>query len=213
MPVIPVQGMAYRTQLVQWDDAKGFGWIEKEGRRIFAHIKEFEGGQPRPVAGDEVMFTAGVDAQGRACVKAILLVRTRSRIGIGALLLLAVLLVLPLFSGEYLPLPRWVIPVVMTVASAGAWIGYREDKQRAESGQWRILEWQLHLAELLGGWPGALLAQRRFRHKTRKVSFQFVFISIIVLHQLVAVDVILGQALSRRVLREMNEVLGIRAVP
>ncbi|RYD65367.1 MAG: DUF1294 domain-containing protein, partial [Verrucomicrobiaceae bacterium] len=93
------------------------------------------------------------------------------------------------------------------VASAVAWICYRNDKKRAESGQWRIPEAQLHLIELLGGWPGALLAQRRFRHKTRKVSFQFIFISIIVLHQLVAVDVILGHALSRRVWVEVREVM------
>ncbi|RYD69613.1 MAG: cold shock domain-containing protein, partial [Verrucomicrobiaceae bacterium] len=111
------QGAGRKGRLTQWDDAKGFGWIEKDGQRIFAHIKEFGNGQPRPVVGDEVMFTAGMDAQGRSCAKAVRLVRTRSWIGIGTWLTLAALLVLPLFSGEYLPLPRWVLPAVIVVAS------------------------------------------------------------------------------------------------
>jgi hypothetical protein len=40
---------------------------------------------------------------------------------------------------------------------------------------WRTPEKVLHASELLGGWPGALLAQQLFRHKTRKVSYQLVF--------------------------------------
>jgi uncharacterized membrane protein YsdA (DUF1294 family) len=36
--------------------------------------------------------------------------------------------------------------------------------------------------ELVGGWPGALLAQQVFRHKTRKLSYQVVFWTIVVLH-------------------------------
>ena len=35
---------------------------------------------------------------------------------------------------------------------------------------------------LLGGWPGAFLAQRYFRHKTQKVSFQIVSWLIVALH-------------------------------
>ena len=34
---------------------------------------------------------------------------------------------------------------------------------------------------LFGGWPGALLGQRVFRHKTKKAEFQFVFwVSVLV---------------------------------
>ena len=33
----------------------------------------------------------------------------------------------------------------------------------------------LHLLALLGGWPGAILARRRFRHKTMKVPFLIAF--------------------------------------
>jgi len=49
---------------------------------------------------------------------------------------------------------------------------YGLDKRASTRGGWRTSEARLHLVELLGGWPGALLAQRVFRHKTRKRSFQ-----------------------------------------
>jgi uncharacterized membrane protein YsdA (DUF1294 family) len=34
----------------------------------------------------------------------------------------------------------------------------------------------------LGGWPGALIGQRQFRHKTQKVTFRIVFWLVVVLH-------------------------------
>ena len=37
----------------------------------------------------------------------------------------------------------------------------------------------LHMLEALGGWPGALVGQRWFRHKTRKARFQGVFWAIV----------------------------------
>ena len=40
----------------------------------------------------------------------------------------------------------------------------------------------LHLMAFLGGWPGALIGQRQFRHKTQKVSFRIVFWILVVLH-------------------------------
>jgi uncharacterized membrane protein YsdA (DUF1294 family)/cold shock CspA family protein len=208
-PSVPGRGGRRKGRLVHWEDSKGFGWVEAEGERIFAHIREFDSGQPRPETGDEVTFLTGLDARGRTCAKGIQLSRSAARIGIGSWLLLAGLLVLPLFSGQYLPVPAWVVPAVMAAASVVAWSCYRYDKQRAQSGQWRVRETHLHLVELLGGWPGAYLAQRRFRHKIRKFWFQFIFVSIVALHQIAAADVILGHVLSRTVLFEVREKLGV----
>jgi uncharacterized membrane protein YsdA (DUF1294 family) len=48
--------------------------------------------------------------------------------------------------------------------------------------QWRTKESTLHLFGLIGGWPGALLAQKVFRHKSRKREFQTVFWATVVLN-------------------------------
>jgi uncharacterized membrane protein YsdA (DUF1294 family) len=68
-----------------------------------------------------------------------------------------------------------VIPVFYAAASSVTAIVYRLDKSAAERHARRIPERTLHVMALIGGWPGALVAQRVFRHKSRKVSFQVAF--------------------------------------
>lgn len=59
---------------------------------------------------------------------------------------------------------------------------YAFDKHRAQKGGRRIPERTLHLVALLGGWPGAMWARRRFRHKTRKRAFGAVLVLAALLH-------------------------------
>jgi uncharacterized membrane protein YsdA (DUF1294 family) len=66
-------------------------------------------------------------------------------------------------------------------ANALAFALYGYDKRQAVVGRTRIPELVLHATALCGGSPGALLGQGLFRHKTRKFSFQAVFILIILL--------------------------------
>lgn len=61
------------------------------------------------------------------------------------------------------------------VMSLGALWAYRSDKRAAAEGRWRTPESTLHLIALCGGWPGALLAQRWFRHKSKKTEFLWTF--------------------------------------
>jgi uncharacterized membrane protein YsdA (DUF1294 family) len=51
---------------------------------------------------------------------------------------------------------------------------YAIDKSAARAGRQRIPENSLHVVALLGGWPGALLAQQWLRHKSSKLSFRIV---------------------------------------
>ena len=67
-------------------------------------------------------------------------------------------------------------------ASAASIVVYAVDKSAARQGRWRASERTLHLLAVIGGWPGALVAQRLFRHKLRKPSFQAAFLITVVLN-------------------------------
>ena len=58
-------------------------------------------------------------------------------------------------------------------------LAYYVDKRAARKGDWRVPEANLHTLEFLGGWPGALLAQKLFHHKTRKQSYQTSFMLVV----------------------------------
>ena len=81
----------------------------------------------------------------------------------------------------------WVFTYAVVISALTYWV-YARDKRRAENGEWRVPEARLHLLDLLGGWPGGFLAQRRLRHKCSKVSFQFVFWVIVLAWQFAAAD-------------------------
>jgi len=114
----------------------------------------------------------------------------QATIRVSSLVLLAVLLVLPLPAIWRLAAP-FVAPWLtlwLLLASAITGLLYVGDKRRAGQGGRRTPESVLHLWSLLGGWPGAWLAQQGLRHKTAKLRFLAVFWLTILLHQLIALD-------------------------
>jgi uncharacterized membrane protein YsdA (DUF1294 family) len=75
-----------------------------------------------------------------------------------------------------------ILLVWHAAASLVAVAAYALDKRAAVRGAWRIPEARLHTLSLLGGWPGALLAMRLFKHKRRKAAFVRVFWLTVVVH-------------------------------
>ena len=101
------------------------------------------------------------------------------------LVALGLLCALPLAGSLQLAIGGMVWPLaIYIVGSVISYLMYRSDKGSAIASRQRIPEKRLHLAEALGGWPGALVAQQLLRHKTRKLSYQLVFWLIILLHQM-----------------------------
>ena len=68
-----------------------------------------------------------------------------------------------------------IVLLAYIVASCLGFLLYAFDKAAAMQGNWRTKESTLHLVSVLGGWPGAMIAQSMFRHKTKKTSFQVIY--------------------------------------
>ena len=114
--------------------------------------------------------------------------------------MLLALLVLPAFAAAKLPLDWRLSAVYAVCVSLVAYIANRSDKARARANEWRISEATLHLLEVIGGWPGAFVAQRRFRHKIAKRSYQAVFWAVVLLYQFAAYDALQRWKFSRAVI-------------
>ncbi len=87
------------------------------------------------------------------------------------LIILAALAIASYYFG-FTPIALDLLLIFFSLIAYGL---YAKDKAAAQKNEWRVSERTLHVAALLGGWPGALLAQSRLRHKTRKTRFRVVF--------------------------------------
>ena len=70
-------------------------------------------------------------------------------------------------------MPVFVLLSYLFAINALTLLAFRTDKKRAVAGGWRISESTLLMLSLCGGWPAAKIAQRSYRHKTRKQPFVF----------------------------------------
>lgn len=180
--------MRLAGRITDWNDDKGFGFVMPNGggTRAFVHINEFQRASRRPVAGDMISYLPSVDARGRTNARQVRhagqkieVPRAPSRVPRAALGVCALLSgVAAAVSGL---LPTLLIAAYFAL-SALSYLMYRSDKIAAQGDAQRTPEASLHLADLLGGWPGALIAQQQFRHKTVKRSFQITFWATVVLN-------------------------------
>jgi uncharacterized membrane protein YsdA (DUF1294 family)/cold shock CspA family protein len=174
--------MRYQGRVTQWKDDKGFGFITPNGGgdSVFVHIKAFANRERRPAGNELVTYELTTDAQGRGRAEKVAFVGERiappRRSGSQSLpVLLTVAFVAALLVGALTGRLPMAVPLLYAIASVIAFVAYWWDKSAARNGQWRTPESTLHVYSLVGGWPGALAAQRLLRHKSSKGEFQSVY--------------------------------------
>jgi len=181
--------MRHKGRITEWQDDRGFGFITPiaGGERVFVHIKSFTSRHRRPVGDDLVTYDLKRDPKGRLQGANVTLSGDRAvrapAPGPGAKSLVFAAAFLALVSVAVIAgrLPTLVLWLYF-VGSGMAFVAYAWDKSSARNNRWRTPESTLHFFGLIGGWPGALIAQALLRHKSSKQSFQLTFWATVVLN-------------------------------
>lgn len=176
------KAIRYQGRITTWNDDQGFGFIAPNGggRLVFVHVKSFASKATRPAGNAVVTYELTVNEKGQPRADNVAFVCDRASRSpfhptgassvVAAVGFLGVVGILVLFG----KLPAVVFGVYLGI-SALTLIVYAVDKSAARNNRWRIKESTLHLLGLAGGWPGAILAQQVYRHKSQKQAFQTAF--------------------------------------
>jgi uncharacterized membrane protein YsdA (DUF1294 family)/cold shock CspA family protein len=204
----------YEGIIKSWKADKGFGFIQPNdgGKDVFIHIRDLKHSNYQPQQGDNICYKVIADKDGKiraydAFIKGQEIsdqyrkktfkknepqahkIKHEYELGMLPRLIIAII---PFIGSAFLIKKSFnFIPFfVYLIFSLLIFIVYAYDKSKAYKNEWRVSEQTLHLLELFGGWPGALITQRVIRHKNRKTSYQIVFWIIVFIHMVIWSDII-----------------------
>jgi uncharacterized membrane protein YsdA (DUF1294 family)/cold shock CspA family protein len=174
--------MRYQGKITNWKDNQGFGFVIPNGggQKAFVHVKAFSSKSHRPNEGDLITYELAADEKNRFFAKDIRFVghavttstaNKSSSVGTYFAITFFSIVTLSALLGL---LPIAIVGLYFAL-SVVTFLAYALDKSAAQSDRWRTKESTLHIFSLIGGWPGALVAQKALRHKSKKREFQSVF--------------------------------------
>jgi uncharacterized membrane protein YsdA (DUF1294 family)/cold shock CspA family protein len=198
--------MRHKGSIAKWNDERGFGFISpsKGGSSVFVHISSFPRSGRRPSVNEAVSYTLAFDSHGRPQANAVRfivdshsasLIRQIPRSGIALPIAFAISFLVALAALTAVGRLEMSWLALYYGASLITYGVYARDKTAAQNAGRRTPESTLHLMSLVGGWPGALIAQVLLRHKTRKPSFLIGY-WFTVIANCIALGVIVGKGVS-----------------
>jgi uncharacterized membrane protein YsdA (DUF1294 family)/cold shock CspA family protein len=171
-----------KGKLIKWNVDKAFGFIQPNGGgdHVFIHKTALSNRSRIPQVNDVITFSIAKDNQGRYCAGEAtfsgekLQKKQANKVRKFSIYLavLFISLISIAFFLSYIPKNLLFAYLGLSVVT---FLAYWFDKSKAQRGAWRTQESTLHLFSLLGGWPGATIAQQILRHKSQKREFRIGF--------------------------------------
>ncbi|WP_377923146.1 DUF1294 domain-containing protein [Alteromonas sediminis] len=178
-----------KGKLVKWDTEKAFGFIAPNGggNHIFIHKTAFSNRKRTPQLDDVITFTLSKDKQGRNCAADAMYsgekIQVKQAKSVSKFsIYLSLLFVSAMTIASILGNVPFKLLYVYVGLSLITFTMYSFDKSKAQRGDWRTPESTLHFLSILGGWPGAAIAQQILRHKSKKKEFRFIFWITVILN-------------------------------
>jgi uncharacterized membrane protein YsdA (DUF1294 family)/cold shock CspA family protein len=177
--------MRYQGKVIKWYDDKGFGFIRAtaDSKDVFLHVSQIHQLKKRPEVNELVTYEITKDEKGRfRAVNVAYLVAQESPkksdnstsfsfIFLAYIFLFTAFVLERSLTGH---LPLFYILIYLS-ANSVVFLYYYQDKASAIKHNWRTPESTLHWLSILGGWGGAYIAQKIFKHKHKKASFMFTY--------------------------------------
>jgi len=183
-------------KLTKWNADKAFGFIAPNGGGddVFIHKTAFANKQRTPQINDTISFDVVKEKDGRyKAVRATYAgekkvsrqtkhstatAKDSGKFSLYLSLIFMLLVLVGVVIG-YLPTNMLNLYVGLSVIT---FLMYAIDKIKAQRDAWRTKESTLHILALIGGWPGAALAQQLLRHKSSKKEFRQAFWATVILN-------------------------------
>ena len=163
--------------VIHFNEEKGYGFIgsDEQEENIFVHITEVKNADEL-TQGQAVSFEIEKTKKGFSAINVMVGKKQYSPYLIfGVISFVLMLLVFAYSSQQMHLLLAYLIAINLTT-----FLLYGYDKFISSGERLRVPELNLQALSLLGGSPAALLAQKFFRHKTIKGSFQVVYWLIVI---------------------------------
>jgi uncharacterized membrane protein YsdA (DUF1294 family)/cold shock CspA family protein len=177
-----------------WIDGRGYGFATPlvGGGDVFVHVNMLTPDSARPRVGDTLKFEIELSPDGKRRARNVESERKLDpivhrpgrltprppgpppRSGWLGYLAIAGFVGIYVLVNLIRPFPLWV-PLLYVGASLICFVAYAVDKSASQKGGWRVPESSLLALGVIGGWPGAIVGQQVFRHKTIKSRFRVAF--------------------------------------